>query len=304
VTVYDWPVDPSVYTVTQEFGDNPGKFNPNPPGGHTGRDFATPIGTPIRAPGDGVIEFAGDADWTPNDNPLWMMGSTCIILDCGDTEPSFTFGHLSRVGCSAGQRVARGQVIGWTGNSGITTGPHLHFEAMPPGYVLDQWTYGRVDPRRYCSGVWSGVSAQATSIDPIGGFLMALTDAEQQFVLEQVKYLSSPLFKVHIFSGQSPEERAARQGFIEEIVSHEFPWYGFDGKVPAEGRTTTSIKTDIGWADARATGTFQTLLATIKALAGQIQPAPDDEAGQKAYDKLVELIDGSVIALKLQKPSN
>lgn len=169
---YIWPVDPNVYGVTQEFGANPGATLPdgtvvNPPGGHTGRDFATPIGTPIVAVGDGVIDFAGDADWTPNDNPLWMMGSTCIILNCGDSEPDFTYGHLSSVAVSQGQHVTQGQVIGYTGNSGASTGPHLHFEALPPGYVLDQWTYGRVDPRRYCDGYVSGVAAQGLNVTPI-----------------------------------------------------------------------------------------------------------------------------------------
>lgn len=163
---YIWPVDPDVYEVTQEFGNAPNN-GVNPPGGHTGRDFATPIGTPIVAVGDGVIDFAGQADWTPNDNPLWMMGSICIILNCGDAEPDFTYGHLSSVTVAQGERVGQGQVIGYTGNSGISTGPHLHFEALPPGYVLDQWTYGRVDPRRYCSGYVSGISAQATTITPI-----------------------------------------------------------------------------------------------------------------------------------------
>lgn len=169
---YIWPVDPSVYEVTQEFGANPNATLPdgtrvNPPGGHTGRDFATPIGTPVLAVGGGVIDFAGQADWTPNDNPLWMMGSICIILNCGDSEPDFTYGHLSSVAVSQGQHVNQGDIIGYSGNTGASTGPHLHFEALPPGYVLDQWTYGRVDPRRYCSGVWSGTSLAATGITPI-----------------------------------------------------------------------------------------------------------------------------------------
>jgi hypothetical protein len=169
---YIWPVDPNVWPVTQEFGANPNATLPdgthvNPPGGHTGRDFATPIGTPVLAVGDGVIDFAGQADWTYADNPLWMVGSICIILNCGDTEPDFTYGHLSSVSVAQGERVTQGQVIGYTGNTGASTGPHLHFEALPPGYVLDQWTYGRVDPRRYCDGYVSGIAAQATNITPI-----------------------------------------------------------------------------------------------------------------------------------------
>ncbi|MEA5454463.1 M23 family metallopeptidase [Sinomonas sp. JGH33] len=190
---YIWPVDPE-FEVTQEFGANPGATLPdgtpvNPPGGHTGRDFATPIGTPVVAVGDGVIDFAGQADWTPNDNPLWMMGSICIILNCGDAQPDFTYGHLSSVSVTAGQSVRQGQVIGYTGNTGASTGPHLHFEALPPGYALDQRTYGRVDPRRYCTGFPSGLEPQANDITPIDteGFLMTLSDQDQIEVRDNLR---------------------------------------------------------------------------------------------------------------------
>jgi murein DD-endopeptidase MepM/ murein hydrolase activator NlpD len=196
---YIWPVDPGVYPVTQEFGANPNATLPdgtrvNPPGGHTGRDFATPIGTPIVAVGDGVIDFAGQADWTPNDNPLWMMGSICIILNCGDSEPDFTYGHLSDVAVAQGERVSQGQIIGYTGNTGASTGPHLHFEALPPGYVLDQWTYGRVDPRNYCNGYIGGIASQATTITPIAPEDdMEYKDWSQESKAELVNDLSKAL---------------------------------------------------------------------------------------------------------------
>lgn len=93
------------------------------------------------------------------------------------------------------------------------------------------------------------------------------------------------------------------KGVPEAVVSHDFPWYGFDGNLPAAGRTTTNIKTDLGWADARATGIFNTTLAAVKGLAEQLKNAPDAEAAATTYEKLVELIDGTVIALNVQKPA-
>lgn len=102
---------------------------------------------------------------------------------------------------------------------------------------------------------------------------------------------------------QALKDPAFLTALAEAVVSHEFPWYGFDGKVPESGRTTTSVKTDLGWADARATGIFNATLAAVKGLADQVKNAPDTESGQAAYDKLVELIDGTVIALNVQKPA-
>jgi murein DD-endopeptidase MepM/ murein hydrolase activator NlpD len=223
---YIWPVDPDVYGVTQEFGNAPSN-GVNPPGGHTGRDFATPIGTPVLAVGDGVIDFAGDADWTPNDNPLWMMGSTCIILNCGDSEPSFTYGHLSSVAVSAGDRVTQGQVIGYSGNSGISTGPHLHFEALPPGYVLDQWTYGRVDPRRYCNGYVTGqpsINPQSSNVTPITPQEedMAVTDDDLKKIYNAVWFgvPGAPLIQ-NRREGQPPAWPETFLGSLEQRIQDQ-----------------------------------------------------------------------------------
>jgi hypothetical protein len=136
--------------ISQRFGASPGGFNPA--GGHTGTDYAVPVGTPVWAAGDGVIELSS---WTAADyrtNPWWLTryGGDSLVLNCGDRAPSFVYAHLSDSTAPVGTRVRRGEVIGYSGNSGTaTTGPHCHVEALPPAYDLGSGTYGRVDPARY-----------------------------------------------------------------------------------------------------------------------------------------------------------
>ncbi|MDQ4502191.1 peptidoglycan DD-metalloendopeptidase family protein [Sinomonas sp. ASV322] len=171
---YDWPVGPE-YPVTQEFGSNPGN-GVNPAGGHTGRDFAAPIGTPVRAPGDGVIEWADWVDGTWQDNLLWLRGGISVVLNCGDAEPTFVFGHLDRTDRNIGERVRRGDIIGYTGNTGYSSGPHLHFEALLPGYVLASPTLGRTDPRQVCSGYWTEPTPADPPSPPAGPITRTVTN--------------------------------------------------------------------------------------------------------------------------------
>jgi len=86
---------------------------------HRGVDYAAPTGTPIKATGDGVVDFAG------NNGGYGRV----VILRHGD-KYSTLYGHMSRFanGMRAGKRVKQGQIIGYVGMSGLATGPHLHYE--------------------------------------------------------------------------------------------------------------------------------------------------------------------------------
>ena len=84
---------------------------------HRGLDFASPTGTPVQAPADGVISLA--------DPDLYYEGGT-IFLDHGHGLLS-VFMHLSEVGVAPGDTVSRGDILGRTGNTGRSTGPHLHW---------------------------------------------------------------------------------------------------------------------------------------------------------------------------------
>lgn len=91
---------------------------------HAGIDFAAPIGTPIFAAGDGVVQRA---------NRFSSYGNYIKIRH--NATYSTAYAHLSRFakGISAGTRVKQGQVIGYVGNTGRSTGPHLHYEIHKNG---------------------------------------------------------------------------------------------------------------------------------------------------------------------------
>lgn len=88
---------------------------------HRGVDFGAPTGTPIMAAGDGVIEKAG---------PNGAYGNYVRLRHSGDF--STAYAHMSRFGAgiAAGKRVRQGQIIGYVGTTGRSTGPHLHFEIL------------------------------------------------------------------------------------------------------------------------------------------------------------------------------
>jgi murein DD-endopeptidase MepM/ murein hydrolase activator NlpD len=97
---------------------------------HTGVDYAAPIGTRVRAAGDGVIEFAGRKGG---------YGNAIIVRHRG--QYSTLYGHLSRFapGLRAGTRVAQGDIIGFVGQTGWATGPHLHYEFRIAGHARNPY---------------------------------------------------------------------------------------------------------------------------------------------------------------------
>src|SRR6201995_743447 len=86
---------------------------------HMGIDFGAPTGTPVYAAGDGVVEKAA---WT-NGYGRWLQLKHPNGLETG-------YGHLSRWAVKQGERVHQGQVVAYVGSTGLSTGPHLHFEIM------------------------------------------------------------------------------------------------------------------------------------------------------------------------------
>lgn len=97
---------------------------------HEGVDMATPVGTPVYATADGVINFAGRQGAYGN-----------LIKIDHELGTETRFGHLSRIRVKAGQRVSQGDLIGDSGNTGRSTGPHLHYEVRMKGRAMDPMTF-------------------------------------------------------------------------------------------------------------------------------------------------------------------
>lgn len=101
---------------------------------HGGIDIAVPIGTPVVAPADGVVEFAGNRG----------RGGKTVIIRHEDGRTT-GFAHLDSIDVKAGDRVTRGTAFAASGNTGNSTGPHLHFSArdkdgrrIDPRSIIDQ----------------------------------------------------------------------------------------------------------------------------------------------------------------------
>lgn len=112
------PVEAGVYHLTAGFGDCSGLWSHC----HTGLDFAAPTGTPIHAVASGVVTSLGYEGAYGN--------QTIVTLDDG-TE--IWYCHQNEFAVSLGDRVTQGQLIGYVGSTGNTTGPHLHLEVRPGG---------------------------------------------------------------------------------------------------------------------------------------------------------------------------
>ena len=97
---------------------------------HKGLDLAAPIGAPVVAPGEGVVTFAGETEG----------GGFGLVID-HQGGLATTYGHLRDVLVSKGQSVARGQTIGHVGDSGQTSGPHLHYETRLGGVPVNPMRY-------------------------------------------------------------------------------------------------------------------------------------------------------------------
>lgn len=122
-SVLSWPADN--VRITQLFGDtafsraNALVYNGR---GHNGIDLGMPIGTPIKAAANGRVGGAGDTDTAC---PNASYGKWIFIEHPNGL--STLYAHLSLIKVSAGQTVQAGDIIGYSGNTGYSTGPHLHF---------------------------------------------------------------------------------------------------------------------------------------------------------------------------------
>ena len=93
---------------------------------HQGTDYGASYGTPIRAVTDGVVSFAG-----------WHGGHGNMVKLNHANGLGTGYAHMSRIAVAPGTRVNQGQVIGYVGSTGLSTGPHLHFEVYRGGAAVN-----------------------------------------------------------------------------------------------------------------------------------------------------------------------
>jgi len=117
--VLSWPLD-YVY-ITQLFGKTVSSKRLYVSGSHSGVDFRASVGTAVKSMGDGVVIGTGDTD-------MYCKGASFgkWVFIKYNNGLSSTYGHLSAISAQAGQKVSTGDVVALSGNTGHSTGPHLH----------------------------------------------------------------------------------------------------------------------------------------------------------------------------------
>lgn len=126
---HSWPLRHQVGYVTSPFGQRYSPFNTEW-SFHSGVDIASSLYTPILSAADGEVIYAGLRGG---------YGNTVIILHSLGYRT--LYGHNARLLVRRGQRVEKGQPIALLGQSGRTTGPHVHFEVQVRGRAVDPWPY-------------------------------------------------------------------------------------------------------------------------------------------------------------------
>lgn len=121
---FTWPIHG---VVTLEFGESDLPYQPF----HTGIDIANKYGTPITPFAKGKVIYAGEISWGFGKH---------IVIDNGNNVTSI-YAHLSEIDVSVGEMVSPGDIIGKEGDTGWTTGPHLHFQINVYGIPVNPRTF-------------------------------------------------------------------------------------------------------------------------------------------------------------------
>lgn len=124
---------------------------------HKGLDFTAPQGTPIYATGDGTIKLSGYSESGFGNH---------VIINHGYGYESL-YGHMVRVKAKQGQRIKRGEVIGWVGSTGKSTGPHCHYEVHINGNEVDPvyFFYNDLNAEQYDRILKIAATGSAKSFD-------------------------------------------------------------------------------------------------------------------------------------------
>ncbi len=161
--ILDWPLD--YVLITQRFGKTTASGRLYTSGSHSGMDFRASVGTPVYAVYDGVVKGTGNTDVAcPNASfGKWVFVEHDIGL-------STTSGHLSKIKVKNGDRVKAGDIIGYSGNTGRSTAPHLHLTVYATKGINGEQGVRVTDlPSKACSGktYTMPLAPTAAYLDPI-----------------------------------------------------------------------------------------------------------------------------------------
>jgi murein DD-endopeptidase MepM/ murein hydrolase activator NlpD len=130
------------FVLTSPFGDRRNPFT-KAHDFHAGIDLSAPAGTPVYAPADGVVNFAGR--YSSRQSVAWWRYGNLVSIRNGQ-EFVTLFGHLDQIKVKTGQRVRQGDLIALVGSTGWSTNPHLHYEVRR---IAENDDFKPVDPRLY-----------------------------------------------------------------------------------------------------------------------------------------------------------
>lgn len=135
--ILSWPLD-NVF-ITQRFGKTVGASRLYASGTHNGIDFRASVGTRVKNVLDGVVVGTGNTDLYAG---CYSFGKWVMVKH--DNGLSTIYGHLSVISTATGQQLNTGDLIGYTGNTGFSTGPHLHISVYATqGVRIEQYVNSR-----------------------------------------------------------------------------------------------------------------------------------------------------------------
>lgn len=231
-----WPLPRNKIRITSRFA---GRTNPvtGRPENHSGTDFAAPDGTPFYAVADGTVQYIGKASgygqWIVIDHPASVGGG------CSE------YGHMWNAfatGLKVGDKVKKGQLLGYVGSNGQSTGPHLHLTIYERGYRSK-----RVDPETWLAGADYPGEAPAKPWEPpaVPGtiFGIDISSWQKNYPMRKVKADGMEFVIIRLCDGtyqdplfQSHLEDAEKQGLLVSTY-----WYL---RAPSEG-TTIAQQVDV-----------------------------------------------------------
>ncbi len=161
--VFAWPLKNVI--ITQYFGGTEfARRNASVYGGrayHPGVDFGAPRGTPIYAPLAGTVRATGNTDAVAG---CWSWGKWTLIDHANGL--STLYAHQDTISVVPGQRVATGEIIGYVGNTGFSTGPHLHFTVYAKDGVSVR-KFNEIKTSTSCGAATTPVAATEAYLDPM-----------------------------------------------------------------------------------------------------------------------------------------